>query len=92
MSYLIVDPILNGWAKAQGLHIHNIYQDIEVRSINIVSPQGKRFQLWVDEPDQVGNIEVHIWDMRKKRKDYVATHKSLRDKLDTAYQQAQSWF
>ncbi|HAB37558.1 MAG TPA: hypothetical protein DCE52_06100 [Rhodobacteraceae bacterium] len=92
MSYSIVDPILEAWADSHSLHIHTQYQDAEVRSIDIVSPQGKRFQLWIDEPSRSGDISVHIWDMKKRRQDYVATKSSFKDKLEAAYQQAQSWF
>jgi hypothetical protein len=92
MSYSIVDPILEAWADSHGLHIRTQYQDVEVRSIDIVTPQGKRFQLWIDEPSQSGDTTVHIWDMKKRRKDFVATKSSLKEKLEAAFQQAQSWF
>lgn len=91
MSYSIVDPILKAWADSYGLHIHTQYQDVEVRSIDIVSAQGKRFQLWIDEPSQSGDTKVSVWGMQKRRQDYVATKSSLKDKLEEAYQKAQSW-
>jgi len=43
MSYKILDPILEHWVKTHSLHVHTIYKDEEVRSIDIVSPAGKRF-------------------------------------------------
>ncbi len=92
MSYSIIDPILEVWADSCGLHIHTQYKDNEVRSIDIVSPQGKRFQLWIDVPSQNGITRVHVWDMKKRRQDYTANKSSLKDKLEEAYQQVQSWF
>jgi hypothetical protein len=92
MSYSTVDPILECWAKTHGLIIHKIFKDVEVRSIEIVSPHGKRFQIWIEEPDQAGNTCVHVWDMKKKKRDFTANKTSLKNSLEEAYQQAQSWF
>ena len=91
MNYTVIDPIINTWADSHGLHIQNVFKDTEVRSIDIVGSQGKRIQLWIDEPDKVGNTTIHIWDMKKRSKDFVASKFSLRDKLEDAYQCAKSW-
>ena len=92
MSYSAVDLVLHDWTSRKGLRIYKLYKDTEVRSIEIVSPQGKRFQLWIDEPSQTGDIGIHIWDMKKKRKDYSASSASFENVLEEAYKQAQSWF
>lgn len=92
MSYSIIDPILKSWADSHGLHIYTQYKDVEVRSINIVSPKGKRFQLWVDEPSQAGNTSIHIWDMKKQSQNYLTTKSCLTNELESAYQQIKSWF
>lgn len=92
MSYSIVDPILEDWAKIHELIIQKIFKEVEVRSIDMVSPEGKRFQIWIDEPDQAGNTGVHVWDMKKKKRDFTATKLSLKNMLEAAYQQAHSWF
>ena len=92
MNYFMLDSILKPWADSHALYIHTTFKDLEVRSIDIVSQEGKRFQLWIDEPDQAGNTSVHIWDMKKKRKDFSATKLSLKDKLDMAYREVQNWF
>lgn len=92
MSYQILDVALNEWASKHGLHIHTQYQDVEVRSVDIVSPSGKRFQLWLDEPNDNGDTEVHVWDMKKKRKAYSTSDIPLKDALELAYHQATDWF
>ena len=93
MSYsIIVDVALREWTTKHGLHVQTQYQDVEVRSVDIVSPCGKRFQLWIDEPDENGDTEVHIWDMKKKRKDFSTENIPLKDALEAAYQQATEWF
>lgn len=92
MSYLILDSNLKSWADKHSLNIHTQYQDCEARSIDIVSPEEKRFQLWVDEPDTSGNTVVHIWDMKTKKKNYSVLENNLEDSLELAYKQAKSWF
>jgi len=92
MNYSIVDSVLNEWASKRGLRVQTKYQDVEVRSIDIISPCGKRFQLWIDEPNSAGDTEVHIWDMKKKRMDFSTFDIPFKDALEFAYQQANEWF
>ena len=92
MSYSKIDVALKEWTDKYGLHVQTRYQDVEVRSVDIVSPCGKRFQLWIDELNESGDAEVHIWDMKKKRKDFSTKDIPLKDALEAAYQQATEWF
>ena len=92
MSYQVLDSILEGWAKKRGLHIYTTYKDEEVRSIDIVSPAGKRFQLWLDEPGRNGETTVHIWDYRKRKKDFNAVLSNLESQLERAYSEVKGWF
>jgi hypothetical protein len=92
MSYDKIDSILIPWADSRRLHIHTDFKDVEVRSIDIVSPKGERFQIWIDEPDNKGNTAVHVWNMKKRKKDYSATLSSFLDQLEVAYQQVLGWF
>ena len=39
-----------------------------------------------------GDTEVHIWDMKKKRKDFSTKDIPLKDALEAAYKQANKWF
>lgn len=91
MTYEMVDPILEKWAKDRDLPVQKKYQDVEVRSINIVSPRGNRYQLWIDVPSKNGDTEVHVWDFSKKRKDFPASIDSLEQALDSAYQCTEIW-
>ena len=92
MNYSLIDPILNPWADKNGLNVQTEFKESEVRSINIVSPQGRRFQLWVDGVDDSGNTAVHAWDLRKRRCDFQCDVQQLASKLDEAYKQVQIWF
>ncbi len=92
MSYGVADSVLEPWAASHELHIHTLFKDVEVRSIDVVSKNGKRFQIWIDPPDQAGTTEVHVWDMKNRRMDYSATLATLENQLEAAYQQAINWF
>lgn len=92
MNYTLIDSILEVWADNHALHVQTEFKDFEVRSIDIVSPEGVRFQLWVDKPNQDGDTNVHVWDMRKRRKDFPTTLAVLENQLEAAYQQARNWF
>lgn len=92
MSYQMLDPILERWAKKRSLHVHTNYKDEEVRSIDIVSPAGKRFQLWLDKPEDDEHTVIHIWDYRKRRSDFDADLSNLESQLERAYSEIMSWF
>ena len=92
MSYKILDPILKRWAEKYELHIYTSFKDEEVRSIDIVSPTGTRFQLWLDEPGSSGKTTVHIWDYRKRRNDFNADLSNLESQLERAYSEVKNWF
>jgi hypothetical protein len=68
MSYKKIDPILQQWAKANGLHIYKEYQEGEVRSAERRSGPRSGWQIWVDKPNQDGLIGVHVWDFTKAKK------------------------
>jgi len=91
MSYLKIDPILKRWACDNDLHIYTSHQDYDIRSLDIVSPSGKRFQLWIDELDVNEKSTVHIWDFKKKRKDYQCDLNVLVDNLNMAYRKIIDW-
>lgn len=83
MSFRKVDNILNEWASRHSLTLFTKYREEEVRSVELVSPSCKRFQLWVDPP--VGeSVMVHIWDFKKRRMDWSVSISTLDDCLENA--------
>ena len=92
MHYALLDLLLDAWAREHDLYICKSYQDAEVRSMDIISPKGARFQIWIDVPSKTGDTVVHVWDMKKRKQEYPATKSSFKQMLEMAYQQAQSWF
>ncbi|MBL1274534.1 MAG: hypothetical protein COB30_000440 [Ectothiorhodospiraceae bacterium] len=88
----MIDPILEPWAKFYNLHIYKRYKDTDVRSIDVVSPKGKRFQLWLDIQENDSNPTVHVWDYDKRKKKFFANEENLQEILEEAYKMIQSWF
>jgi len=91
MSYQSLDPIIQDWADKHKLTIYTSYQDYEVRSTDVVDNEGRKYQIWVDPPDQYGNVGVHAWDYRKRRKDYTTPTKDLGNCLELAYNSVLLW-
>ncbi|HEY0048628.1 MAG TPA: hypothetical protein VGB68_05040, partial [Pyrinomonadaceae bacterium] len=83
--YETIDSILNNWANKRNLHLYKNYKDEEVRSFEIVNTQGDRYQIWVDAPDEKGQIGIYVWDYKKRRKDFIAQEVELFEKLESAF-------
>jgi len=91
MNYESIDPIINAWATKNTLHIYTTSRDEEVRSVSLVGSNGRKCQLWIDAPDQSGNVQVHVWDYKKRREDCKATVDDLPRCLERAYATAMKW-
>jgi hypothetical protein len=91
MSYEQIDDTLNAWASEHGLHIFTEYQGYEVRSTDVVDQSGNKYQIWIDVPEADGKVEVHAWDYKKRREDYIATKLSLMQALEAAHAQVALW-
>lgn len=91
MDYNEIDPILEEWARSNNLHVFKMDREMEVRSIEVVSREGKRFQIWVDLPNSKNKIGVHVWDYKKKRQDYLTSPNELTDCLEKAYLTVKTW-
>jgi hypothetical protein len=90
MSYASLDPTIKNWATAHSLTIFTVYKDVEVRSVELINPRGKRCQIWVDPPDALGRVGVHAWDYRKMTRDSVVQMSELSTSLEDIYTWCQS--
>ena len=93
MSYSAIDPIINEWVNANGLFLYKRYQEIEVRSVDVVNAQGKRCQIWIDEPTDGGLVGVHVWNYKKRgnRRDFLISPTDLFEYLNHALTLAIKW-
>jgi hypothetical protein len=91
MSYESIDPIITAWAAKHTLHLYTTYRDEEVRSVDMVGSNGRKCQLWIDAPDKSGNVQVHVWDYKKRREDCKANVNDLSQCLERAYGTAMKW-
>jgi hypothetical protein len=90
MQYDLIDPELYAWAASHGLQVCNWYHDGEVRTVLVVSPSGKKCQIWVD-PSSFSTFVINVWDYKKRSIQLRATKFDLSKKLEEAYQTARSW-
>lgn len=89
-NYSIIDTVISAWATKHSLTVYTEYQGEEVRSIDVVSPQGRKYQIWIDAPN--GNsLAVHAWDYKKRRKDWNASIAQLAQTLEEALQVVKAW-
>ncbi len=91
MSYNIIDQVIQKWAEKHALKIYVWSQDYEVRSTDIVDKDGAKYQLWIEPPMQDGEINIHIWDYKTRRNDYVANLSSFELYLEKAYVDVCNW-
>jgi hypothetical protein len=91
MSYDVIDSVLKRWATAHGLHIYSEFKGEAVRSTDLVDAQGRRCQMWLDPPDSGGRVGVHVWDYRKRRKDFTGSVETLGEVLEQALVQGKEW-
>jgi hypothetical protein len=91
MSYENIDPIIREWANKHKLTVYSSYQDYEVRSLDVVDEKGRKYQIWIDPPDENGSVDVHAWDYKKRRKDYTTSTYDLGICLEQAYNTVLLW-
>jgi hypothetical protein len=90
-KYEEIDDILKNFAKIHNLTFYTRYQEEEIRSFDIGDSKGRNYQLWVDAPDEKGQISIHAWDYKKKRSDFIADVSNLLDSLEVAYRTINKW-
>ena len=91
MSYAIIDPIIKQWASQNNLVLTFNYKDYDVRSVEVVDSKGERFQIWIEEPLNNGEIKIVAWDYRKRKVEFAADKFDLLQKLDKAFIAVKSW-
>jgi len=91
VTYVAIDPILQRWARRHGLSISTEYKDEEVRSVELTDQTGRRYQIWVDPPDERGTIAFHAWDYHKQRSDAKASIRDLESHLDSLRATVLNW-
>lgn len=89
MSYITIDETLNKWASKNNQVLLSEYKDYEVRSFEVFD-MGKKFQIWIDHP-KGEFIEIHIWDYKKRRKDWSVRVNELCQILDEAIATVFEW-
>ena len=88
--YSSLDPIIDSWKKRHGLHVYTRYQDSEVRTTNVVSTTGERFQIWLGLPEN-DQISVHAWDYETRKREWHVSTSQLNSALEDALKTVKAW-
>ncbi len=96
MGYEAIDAAINAWAEANGLNIHRVDREVEIRSVEHRVGRRAGYQIWIDEPDAKGLIGIHVWDFKRfdrngRRRDFLVSSSDLREYLDAALRIANTW-
>lgn len=89
MSYNTIDETINKWASANNQSVLSEYKDCEVRSFEVFDRE-KKFQIWIDRPAE-GFVGTHVWDYKKRRKDWNTPTVNLYTILDEALATIIEW-
>ena len=90
INYCTIDGVISVWAVRHNLTVYTHYQDQEVRSVDVISPQGRKYQIWIDPPRN-NEVAVHAWDYKKRKQDWTGTTNDLSQYLEEASQTASEW-
>jgi hypothetical protein len=90
MCFSEVDQILSEWASNKSLFLLRKYQDSDVRSVEIASSTGTRYQIWIDRP-KCGDIRVHAWDYKRRQVDWEVPIGQLSKCLNNAIETIEVW-
>lgn len=90
MGYALIDSAINEWVSKNRLHLYTSYREEEVRSVEIVSERGDRFQIWIDPP-KAEIVGVHVWDYKRRRVDLEGNLTTLPATLDVAHETVMRW-
>lgn len=91
MGYENINGVLEAWAKRNKLYLYKEYKEIEVCSVDIVSEKGRQSQIWIDPLDSEGLTGIHVWDFKKKRRDFLVSAIDFEEYLENALRIAKSW-
>jgi hypothetical protein len=67
------------------------YKGENVRSVELTDQKGRRYQIWIDPPDEQGGVLVHAWDYRRQRTDTKANIGDLETRLDNLRATVLNW-
>lgn len=90
MAYETIDSIIYPWAQKHSLHIDTNYKDDEVRSIEIIRSEGRRFQIWIDPP-LGAQIHIHAWNYKAITKAWKIEINNLESTLEEVLQTVKLW-
>lgn len=91
MSFEPVDEVLEPWLQVHKVRLYTEFKGEPVRSFDVVSPAGDKVQIWIDPVTEGGDVQVHVWDYARRRRDLSGTISELVKLVDEAHAIALTW-
>jgi hypothetical protein len=88
-DYSEIDDVLERWASIYKIPILKEYKDDEVRAFSFVGQAGGQYQLWVDPINTDSSIEIHVWNYKNIRRDFICDKSELFQTLELAFNSIQ---
>lgn len=85
----ILDEKLDFWVRKNSLSLNRSYKDEEVRSINIVSNSGNKYQIWIELNKK--EIIINVWNYKNLKTEYKTILDLFTDTLDRAKDITNLW-
>ena len=87
MNFSSIDSIIHDWSFRNNIPLSTKYQNVEIRSFQIVGSRGQA-QIWIEEN---GDFIVNVWDYKKKKKAFTVNTITLNARLDESLRIAREW-
>lgn len=86
-----VNSIISAWAARHGAIVAHVESHSEdIRSVDIVSPKGVKYQIRIDFSKR-GIVAVHAWDYKMQRQNWYGSVEQLSRNLEEAIRTVKSW-
>jgi hypothetical protein len=85
-----IDDLITDWAKSHRVHWSRLYQDQEVRSIDLPLAGGRIAQIWL-EPDVDSTWKIRAWDRKHQNFSLTVAKAELAQGLSDALAAVKSW-
>ena len=86
-SYKLVDESIRAWVAEHHLNLCTDYKDYDVRSVDVVGPEGKQCQIWIDPP-KGDSVVVNVWPYGPPHEKWEVPIEDIRATLERAWQRA----
>ena len=88
MRFGLIDKKLFTWVEERNLHIYTNCRDGEVRSIDVISRNGKKCQIWIEPANNIETFVITVWDYNKRKRIIKSNSDNFINQIEVAYETA----